>query len=90
MTCEGYFTVSDELEGKIANKILDLAETFKDYQSIVVSDSITDLTIDGIPISETAMDMAIKLKGEAEKEELEDFIFHLEEYELSDRIDELK
>jgi len=90
MTCEGYFTVSDELEGKIADKILDLAETFKDYQSIVTSDSITDLSIDGIPISETAMDMAIKLKGEATEDELEEFICHLEEYELSDRVDELK
>ena len=43
-----------------------------------------------LPISETAMDMAIKLKGEATKEELEDFIYQLEEYELSDRVDELK
>jgi len=90
MTCEGYFTVSDELEGEIADKILDLAETFKDYKSIVVSDYISDLSTDGTPISETAMDMAIKLKGEATKEELDEFIYHLEEYDLSDRVDELK
>jgi len=59
-------------------------------KSIVVSDSITDLSADGTPISETAMDMAIKLKGEATKEELEEFICHLEEYDLSDRVDELR
>jgi len=36
------------------------------------------------------MDMAIKLKGEATEDELEEFICHLEEYDLSDRIDELR
>jgi hypothetical protein len=90
MTCEGWFSVSDELKGKIAGKILEIAKTFNDFQSIVVSDYISELSIDGTPISETAMDMAIKLKGEATEDELEEFICHLEEYDLSDRIDELK
>ena len=90
MTCEGWFSVSDELKGKIAGKILEIAKTFNDFQSIVVSDYISELSIDGTPISETAMDMAIKLKGEATEDELEEFICHLEEYDLSDRIDELR
>ena len=84
------FTVSDKLEGKIADKILDLAKTFSDFQSIVVSDYISDLSTDGTPISETAMDMAIKLKGEATEDELEEFICHIEEYDLSNRVNELK
>jgi hypothetical protein len=36
------------------------------------------------------MDMATKLKGEATEDELDEFIYQLEEYGLSDRIDELK
>ena len=90
MTCEDWFSVSDELKGKIAGKILEIAKTFNDFQSIVISDYISDLSTDGTPISETAMDMAIKLKGEATEDELEEFICHLEEYDLSDRVDELR
>lgn len=69
---------------------LDLAVTFKDYQSIVTSYSIANLSKNATPISEAAMDMAIKLKAEATEDELEGFICHLEEYDLSDRVDQLK
>ena len=44
-----------------------------------MSDTITDLSIDGIPISETSLDMAIKLKSDSTKGELEDLKLKMED-----------
>jgi len=91
---EGGRDVPDILIGKVAKRALELAKTFYDYKFIVLSDFISDISIDGSyhdsPISEIAIDIAIKLKDKASEEDLEDFILYLEESDLSDRVEELR
>tara|TARA_B100000795_G_scaffold195677_1_gene149804 strand:+ start:3174 stop:3686 length:513 start_codon:yes stop_codon:yes gene_type:complete len=97
---EGCYPLSNELAGKIVDKILDLSITFQDWNGIATSPHIPKLTtVDGTSFFLVSLDMAIKLKGEAQQYELEDLIGYLSDpelindrlssFDLSDRIKEL-
>ena len=98
---EQCYPISNELLGKIIDKILDLSITFKDWNGIATSPHIPKLTtVDGTSFFLLSLDMAIKLKGEAKEYELEELIGYLVDpelisdrlssFDLSDRVQELE
>ena len=101
MVREQCYPISNELLGKIIDKILDLSITFKDWNGIATSPHIPKLiTVDGTSFFLHSLDMAIKLKGEAKEYELEELIGYLVDpelisdrlssFDLSDRVQELE